>query len=213
MLLQTDTPQTRDSNISSFTPLHCALVSGNEQCLQLLLTHSDTAVNAADSAGLTPLHIAAAKNLLNSSKLLLSKGANINAKDVKERTPMMLAAIAGHVNIIEHLMDQAADIDSVDNDLNTALMHACAHGMSKSANLFLKSASDDLVSKQNSDGKSALHLAAGQGLVETTELLLGAGASVTCVDAQVRCHIMVNIVSMLSLSLSGQPTGPGLCWN
>merc|ERR1719228_2874047 len=94
----------------------------------------------------------------------------------------MLAASAGHVNIIEKLIEENADIESVDADGNSALHLACSKGMSKSANILLKSASPDLVSKQNYLGKSALHLAAGQGLVETTELLLGAGASVTCVD-------------------------------
>merc|ERR1712096_151185 len=73
--------------------------------------------------------------------------------------------------------------ESVDADGNSALHLACSKGMSKSANLFLKSAGPEFVSKQNCLGKSALHLAAGQGLVETTELLLGAGASATCVDS------------------------------
>merc|ERR1719228_1265908 len=95
----------------------------------------------------------------------------------------MLAASAGHVNIIEKLIEENADIESVDADGNSALHLACSKGMSKSANILLKSASPEFVSKQNCLGKSALHLAAGQGLVETTELLLGAGASVTCVDS------------------------------
>ena len=186
MLLQTEACRLQNDNISSFSPLHCAMVSGSEQCLQLLLSaDSQAAVNSADAAGFTPLHIAAAKNLQNSSKLLISKGADINAKDAKSRTPIMLASAAGNVNIIELLLEEKADYESSDSDGNTALHFACAKAMSKSANLFLRNSSSEFVCKQNRDGKTALHLAAGQGLVETTELLLAAGASVTCVDAQV----------------------------
>ena len=86
-------------------------------------------------------------------------------------------------------MDERADTEACDNDGNTALHFACARGMARSANIFLRCASSDLVSAQNIQGKSALHLAAGQGLVETTELLLGAGASVTCVDSQVKSEL------------------------
>merc|ERR1719323_2007257 len=58
MMLQSETIVTTDS-ASSFSPLHCALVSGHEQCVQILLSQSHSAVNSPDSAGLTPLHIAA----------------------------------------------------------------------------------------------------------------------------------------------------------
>ena len=185
LLLQSEVTETCSDDVSVTTPLHCGLVSGSEQCLQIVLAHSSAQVNTADPGGHSPLHIAAAKNLLNSAKLLISKGADVNAKDAKGQTPLMMAAAGGHTGILEALMEERADTEACDNDGNTALHFACARGMARSANLFLRCASSDLVSAQNIQGKSALHLAAGQGLVETTELLLGAGASVTCVDSQV----------------------------
>ena len=185
LLLQAQSGRVCDPNISSFSPLHCALVSGNEQCAQLLLSHS-ASVSCQDSLGFSVLHITAATNLLNTTSILLSKGAEVNARDSRQRTPLMLAARRGHVNMLEVLMAAKADCELEDGDSNTALHLACKAGMSRSANLLLRKVSSDLVSRQNSLGKSALHLAAGKGLVETTELLLAAGASVTCVDAVVR---------------------------
>jgi len=149
-----------------------------------LLSNSTAAVNSVDSAGFTPLHVAAAKNLLNSVKLLVSQGAIIDVKDNGNQTPLMLAAKNGHIHVIEFLLEEKAEVELSDNEGNTALHFACSNAMSKSANLLLKTASSELVSKQNYNGKTALHLAAGQGLVETTEILLGAGASVTVTDTQ-----------------------------
>ena len=161
LLLQAEPGQVSDPNISSFSPLHCALVSGNEQCGHLLLSHS-ASVSCQDSQGFTVLHIAAATNLLNSTNLLLAKGAEVNARDFRQRTPLMLAAGRGHVNMLEVLMAAKADCELEDGDSNTALHLACRAGMSRSANLLLRDVSSDLVSRQNSLGKSALHLAAGK---------------------------------------------------
>ena len=194
LLLQSEVTETGPGEEESVTtPLHCGLVSGSEQCLQILLAHSSAQVNTADPAGHSPLHIAAGKNLLNSTKLLISKGAEVNAKDSKGQTPLMMAAAGGHTGIIEVLMEtERMDTECCDNEGNTALHLACARGMARSANIFLRGATSDLVSAQNALGKSALHLAAGRGLVDTTELLLGAGASVTCVDNQVTQDITSN---------------------
>ena len=120
-MLQAEPGQVSDPNISSFSPLHCALVSGNEQCGHLLLSHS-ASVSCQDSQGFTVLHIAAATNLL------LAKGAEVNARDFRQRTPLMLAAGRGHVNMLEVLMAAKADSELEDGDSNTALHLACSEG-------------------------------------------------------------------------------------
>ena len=208
LLLQTEVGRTRGGpRHTAFSPLHCALVSGSEQCLQLLLAQSDAEVNSPDAAGFTPLHIAAARNLVISAKLLLSKGADINAKDARQRSPVMLAARAGHVGLVEALLEAGAEAECADSEGNTALHLACAAGMSKSANLFLRTATAEFVDRQNTaEGKSALHLAAGRGLVETTEILLGAGASVTCVDSQVSWASCASVKKMeVNIIVQGNP--------
>ena len=57
LLLQAETSSVVDPNISSFSPLHCALVRGNEQCGQLLLSHS-ASLDTPDTEGNTPLLLA-----------------------------------------------------------------------------------------------------------------------------------------------------------
>ena len=122
----------------------------------------------------------------------------------------MLAAKEGHVNVIEMLLTEKADPDHEDEDSNTALHFACKAGMSKSAAMLVRSVAPDSVSRQNSEGKSALHLAAGAGLVETTELLLGSGASVTCVDYVVSCLLTSSLTLIILFRETLQPwTVPG----
>jgi len=184
MLIQSEAAQVADPTHHSFSPLHCAVSSGSEHCLQLLVSHSTVLVNSADASGSSPLHIAAGTNMPAAVTLLLASGAELDAVNSAHRSPLMVAAARGHITVMELLQEAGADLEIVDNDGNSALHLSCAGGHSHGANLLLtKQISPDFISRQNQEGKSSLHLAAGQGLVDTTELLLAAGASVTCIDS------------------------------
>jgi ankyrin repeat protein len=60
-------------------------------------------LNAAVSAGWTPLAIAAASNRPEVVQLLLDKGVDIEAKNADGKTAAMLAAENGHTGIVELL--------------------------------------------------------------------------------------------------------------
>jgi len=57
----------------------------------VLLAHGAD-VNAKDSFGFTPLHIATDKGYEAMVKVLLAHGADVNAKDQDEQTPLLIAA-------------------------------------------------------------------------------------------------------------------------
>lgn len=77
----------------SSTPLHWACISQSHTVIQYLLAWGAD-VNAKDSAGFTPLHLAV-KDLdkhekLSTVKKLIFKGANPNARDALNRRPIDL---------------------------------------------------------------------------------------------------------------------------
>lgn len=81
----------RDREMS--TPLHWACISRSHTVVNYLLAWGAD-VNAKDSSGNSPLHLAiseASKSKEYSTiKMLLFKGANVNTKDLTGRTPMDL---------------------------------------------------------------------------------------------------------------------------
>ncbi len=88
-----DPSQTMEGELDGFdltgwTPLHVASFRGNRtDVLNVLLSHGANP-GVADSAGCTPLHLAAGKGFADSCSFLLSKGAPPNASDKSGFTPM-----------------------------------------------------------------------------------------------------------------------------
>merc|ERR1719339_569638 len=168
----------------AFTPLHCAVVGGSEQCLALLLAHDDGGVNSPDLHLRTPLHLAATNGMVASGQLLLEQGASLEVEDKAGRTPLLGAAQGGHTNMLELLQEQGATVEVQDSKGNTALHLTCAGGHNAAASLLLRlpASTTSYCNRQDCEGRTALHLAAANGMVEGVESLLGAGASVTIVD-------------------------------
>jgi len=72
------------------TPLHLAVEHGDPLILNLLLLLS-CKVNALDSCGRTPLHLAVLTRHIENVKILLANGADGHAKDEDKNTPYCFA--------------------------------------------------------------------------------------------------------------------------
>jgi hypothetical protein len=106
------------------TALQLAATTGNNDVV-LLLLKAGADVNAADSAGGTPLHEAAFYGNDLVAKTLLKAGANVNAIGYRGKvTPLYLAVGGGHVNMVKILLSNGADINAVDRYGKTALQLA-----------------------------------------------------------------------------------------
>jgi len=68
-----------------------------------LLLANKAEVNATNSHGQTPLHLAAILGYKDLANLLLANKADINANGYHGRTPLLCAAIGGHKDVVELL--------------------------------------------------------------------------------------------------------------
>ncbi|CAG0889703.1 unnamed protein product [Darwinula stevensoni] len=166
--------------------LHLAIEGNSPSCAELLLSYSfgGDVNEKVEPEMRTALHLAALKGHTPCVKLLLSHDANVNATDREGKTPLMLAATFGHLASVKLLLEYGAHAWIDDAWKETALHAACRgrHSQVALAILHMGSATPDLINLQRKDGKTALHLAAGEGLIQVTEALLIMGGSVNITD-------------------------------
>jgi ankyrin repeat protein len=91
------------------TPLHSAVLLGNDELASLFITHG-TGVNARNRSNLAALHYAAAGGRTAIVAELVAKGAEVNARDDHGDTPLHAAALRGHTEVVEVLVSHGADV-------------------------------------------------------------------------------------------------------
>ncbi|KAJ3538230.1 hypothetical protein NM208_g6000 [Fusarium decemcellulare] len=69
----------------------------------------------------TPLHLAAARGMVNGVKLLLGKKADLEAKNDEGRTPLHLAALHGQVEIVQLFIREGANTVTEDDKGKTVM--------------------------------------------------------------------------------------------
>jgi ankyrin repeat protein/mono/diheme cytochrome c family protein len=132
-------------------------------------------INAADQAGSTPLHHAAAFASLNTMKVLLDAGANVNAKNRRASTPLHWA-IRDEAKV-RLLLDHGAGINTKQADGRTPLYQAASLGNGDSIlRLLLDKGADPNLATSN--GQTPLMAASGRGNIESMRLLIAKKATV-----------------------------------
>jgi len=167
------------------------------------LIRSGANVNAATDLGVTPLWLAAQNGSEKMVARLLSAGANPNAALLAGETPVMVAARAGKTAVVEQLIAKGANVNARGARRQTALMWAVAQQhpdvvrvlLAHGADLSLRSERWSQVMAVPPHGylpynkeipagdETALLFAARAGDLESTKLLLAAGANVDDADA------------------------------
>ncbi|KAM6354157.1 26S proteasome non-ATPase regulatory subunit 10 isoform 1-T1 [Alca torda] len=129
-----------------------------------------------ETAGWTPLHIAASAGRDEIVKALIAKGAHVNAVNQNGCTPLHYAASKNKQEIAIMLLENRADPDATDHFKSTPLHRAAAKGNLKMVQILLQhNASVDI---QDSEGNTPLHLACDEERVEEAKLLVSHGASI-----------------------------------
>lgn len=119
----------------------------------------DLQLDARDSQGLTPLHLAVTHSHLETSRLIAA-GADLFAVDNKQRNVIHLACRAREDNIVGYLVTLTTKrlLDAVDSDGLTPLHHACLSGRLEAVSYLLRGGADALI--KSPSGQTALHFCA-----------------------------------------------------
>lgn len=109
-------------------PLHLAVFRGHSRVAQLLLDRS-AMISAADSDMRTPLHLSSRIDaFLNTTKLLLSRGAKIETADDIGFSALHVACAENQAQTVDYFMGLGADLYQLDIAGWNPLLHAAANG-------------------------------------------------------------------------------------
>ena len=166
-------------NQKSRMPLHYAAEKGNFQIISLLLD-AGADVNCTDNNGVTPLMVLAENGKSDTAlKLIALPETDITIRDNDSRMAVDYATSAGLRELVGALSQAKAHADAYGN---TTLHHACWNEQSEVVKVLLEK-DPASVNRLNDDGESPLILAVRRSNLMITELLLSAGASPGCADA------------------------------
>ncbi len=139
-------------------------------------------VDAADSAGLSALYVAAARGHASVVACLIEAKANLNAGKPGDRegTPLIQAVVAGHADVAMMLARAGADLSLTGYELRTPLHEAIWRGHADLADKLLDIGSP--VNTENREGNSPLNEALNKGEEALAIKLVRAGADWTAKD-------------------------------
>ncbi|XP_050406194.1 serine/threonine-protein phosphatase 6 regulatory ankyrin repeat subunit B [Patella vulgata] len=137
--------------------------------LRMLLQH-DSAVNAKDDDGRTPVLWAASAGNTEACIILIEAGADVNIVDKHGLTAVHCAASRGHTAILHCLIkEHKVKVDSVDRNHCTALFYAITLGNMECMKLLIELGAN--LSHLDTRGRTPAHCAAGKGSTEALDLL------------------------------------------
>ena len=138
------------------------------------LISQDVQIDWQDDNNMTALMTASKTSNAEMSSLLLSANAAINLRDLGGQTALMKSALVDCVSCVNLLLSNNADGELSSKTGNTALMFA-AQNSPRSLNLLLTPKTK--LSRRNNATMTALMLAIKSNNIESTKILLEAGAN------------------------------------
>ncbi len=140
-----------------------------------LLLKKGSQVDATNDFGQTPLLMASWSGDTRLIGLLIENGANVNTTDMEGSTALLNLAYGGYAEGIQLVLNAGANVNKADNDGNTALHNAVMNKKPEVVQILL-GRMENINLQENRLGNTPLHIAALNGDLKSTELLLNSGA-------------------------------------
>ena len=136
-----------------------AAVNGESEEIRDLLNKEPSLLNAFNSDGWTPLHLACYFGQVDSAKLLLSLGADLHAKakNPNENMPLHAAVANKQIQAVDLLLTKGADVNAKQSGGWTSLHEASLLGDENMIKLLIEKGAD--IEIQKDDGKTPLEVA------------------------------------------------------
>lgn len=132
--------------------------------------------------GVTPLILAAERDLLNIVEKLIKAGSNVSARDYHDNTALHFAAENNHLKVVQYLIQKTKiKVNSTNCHGASALTYAARRGHTEVVKTLLGTKKFDIKSSSNTFD-NALQNAVFKGHREVVEVFIKAGANVNVAD-------------------------------
>ncbi len=156
--------------------LHVAAAAGSKEATTILLGRGLDPNQWNEFGNATPMHLAAKAGNLKLLKTLIDEGGgriNEGANEEDGRSVVQAAIKADQREVVRFLLDRNIQKASITPFSETALHTACEHNNSACAEMLLACEGVYVDARRSADTKeTALHIAAANGYLESTLLLL-----------------------------------------
>ncbi|KJH44356.1 ankyrin repeat protein [Dictyocaulus viviparus] len=141
------------------TALHIsASLSDSPEPLEYLIKCSDINLNAKNTDGMTPLHLASEWSKVCRVDGLVQAGAEIDPRSVNDATPLHCAALGGHHLVVKHLLKSGADVNAKMKGELTPLHLAAYHSSRPVSQVLIEMGAD--IEAKDAYLRTPLHFAA-----------------------------------------------------
>jgi ankyrin repeat protein len=173
--------QVEDNYDMEMKHLHRVVVGLGGMSLQNALELDASSINNPDGTGMTPLMWASARSDDQSTRLLLSSGADCDAADTERTTALHFAAMEGSQACITAILDAGGDVNAADVHGYTPLHFAVQNAASETVIKLLIEAGASL-NARTKYGWTPLFLSVNNNLPTVLSILVKFGDDINALD-------------------------------
>lgn len=165
--------------------MHCAASRGHTRCIEILIKLCGAQTDLIDSNGCTALFYAVTLGHADATVKLLDLGADPNRQDRKGRSPGHCGCAKGQFETVKLLNARGANLWLRNARGDLPVHEAAGSGRIELVEWLLQQKPNHINSSSN-DGRTILHIAAGNDNIDMCKMLIEKGADVNAVYRNVK---------------------------